>query len=299
MELPKRVRLVEVGPRDGLQNESEPVPTATKIELINRLTNAGVVNIESSSFVSPKWVPQMGDAKEVFAGITRKPGVSYSALTPNMRGLEGAIESDVKEVAVFVAATDEFNLKNLNRTTQDCMKQIEPVVTTATEHGIKVRSYVSCIMGCPYAGDVAPAQVAALAKELVDMGCYEVSLGDTIGKGTPLLAQTVFTETAKLVPIKHLAAHFHDTYGQALANLLAVLQLGVTVIDSSVGGLGGCPYAKGASGNVATEDVLYMLQGLKIETGIDLAKIIETGKFITEQLGRTNASKIAIAGYCG
>ncbi|MBL4867088.1 MAG: hydroxymethylglutaryl-CoA lyase, partial [Pseudomonadales bacterium] len=270
-----------------------------KIELINRLSDTGLVNIESSSFVSPKWVPQMGDAKAVFSGITRKEGVTYSALTPNMRGLEGAIESGVTEVAVFVAATDEFNLKNLNRTTKDCMEQIEPVVVTAREQGIKVRSYVSCIMGCPYAGEVAPAQVAALARELVDLGCYEVSLGDTIGKGTPLLAQTVFEETAKLVPINQLAAHFHDTYGQALANILAVLQVGITVIDSSVAGLGGCPYAEGASGNVATEDVLYMLQGLQIETGIDLAKVIETGTFITEHLGRANSSKIALAGFCG
>ncbi|MBV1883895.1 MAG: hydroxymethylglutaryl-CoA lyase [Pseudomonadales bacterium] len=299
MQLPKHVRLVEVGPRDGLQNESTPVSAETKIELINRLSDAGIVNIESSSFVSPKWVPQMGDAKSVFSGITYKEGVTYSALTPNMRGLEGAIESDVKEVAVFVAATDEFNQKNLNRTTKDCMAQIEPVVVAALEQGIKVRSYVSCIMGCPYAGDVNPAQVAALAKELVDLGCYEVSLGDTIGKGTPLLAQTVFEETAKLVPINQLAAHFHDTYGQALANLLAVLQLGVSVIDSSVAGLGGCPYAKGASGNVATEDVLYMLKGLNIETGIDLPKVIAAGNFITEHLGRANTSKIALAGFSG
>jgi len=293
--LPNNVRIVEVGPRDGLQNESSPVATDIKIELINRLSDTGLVNIESTSFVSPKWVPQMGDAKDVLAGIKQQPGISYSALTPNMRGLEGAIESKVKEVAVFVAATDEFNKKNLNCTVKESMEMIKPVVANALLEGMKVRGYVSCVMGCPYAGAVDPQQVALLSKELMDMGCYEVSLGDTIGKGTPLLAQAVFKETAKLIPVTTLAAHFHDTYGQALANILAVLQLGISVIDSSVGGLGGCPYAKGASGNVATEDVLYMLHGLNINTGIDLNKIITTGNFITQHLGRPNASKVATA----
>ena len=300
MSFPQQVRIVEVGPRDGLQNEPGPIiPTETKVELINRLANAGVSHIEAASFVSPKWVPQMGDAAAVMAGIDRRSGVTYSALTPNLKGLEGAIAANTPEVAVFAAASEAFSQKNINCSIAESLERFVPVMEQAQAAGIRVRGYVSTVLGCPYAGDIAPAQVAAVSRALMDMGCYEVSLGDTIGKGTPLKAKRMLEAVAKEVPMDRIAAHFHDTYGQALANLYAVLEEGVAVIDSSTAGLGGCPYAKGASGNVATEDVLYLLEGLGIKTGINLQAVVDTGHWITRELGRHNGSKVAQAlGEC-
>ncbi|SIQ64970.1 hydroxymethylglutaryl-CoA lyase [Marinobacterium stanieri] len=300
MSFPQQVRIVEVGPRDGLQNEPGPIiPTETKVELINRLANAGVSHIEAASFVSPKWVPQMGDAAAVMAGIDRRSGVTYSALTPNLKGLEGAIAANTPEVAVFAAASEAFSQKNINCSIAESLERFVPVMEQAQAAGIRVRGYVSTVLGCPYAGDIAPAQVAAVSRALMDMGCYEVSLGDTIGKGTPLKAKQMLEAVAKEVPMDRIAAHFHDTYGQALANLYAVLEEGVSVIDSSTAGLGGCPYAKGASGNVATEDVLYLLEGLGIKTGINLQAVVDTGHWITRELGRHNGSKVAQAlGEC-
>ncbi|MDI3326391.1 hydroxymethylglutaryl-CoA lyase [Pontibacterium granulatum] len=294
--LPSSARIVEVGPRDGLQNEpGDIIATDVKVELINRLTDAGLSYVESASFVSPKWVPQMGDAAAVMAGINRKPGVTYAALTPNMRGLEGAIESKADEVAVFTASSEAFTQKNINCSIKDSLERFVPVIETAQQHGIRVRGYVSTVLGCPYDGDIAPEQVAAVCRDMLDMGCYEISLGDTIGVGTPLKAKKMLEAVNKEIPMDKLAAHFHDTYGQALANLYAVVEEGLAVIDTSVAGLGGCPYAKGASGNVATEDVVYMLNGLGIETGIDLDKLVETSHWITGQLGRGNGSKVALA----
>lgn len=299
MAFPKHVRLFEMGARDGLQNESGPViDTAIKVELINRLSDTGLSHIEAASFVSPKWVPQMGDASAVMAGINRKAGVTYSALTPNLKGLESAIAAGADEVAVFGAASEAFTQKNINCSIKESLERFAPVIELAKEHNIRVRGYVSTVMGCPYDGEIDPAQVAAVSRDLMDMGCYEISLGDTIGVGTPLKAKRMLEAVAKEVPVEKLAAHFHDTYGQALANLYAVVEEGVAVIDSSVAGLGGCPYAKGASGNVATEDVLYMLNGLGIETGVDLKKLAQTGHWITAQLGRTTGSKVALAMGC-
>jgi hydroxymethylglutaryl-CoA lyase len=294
-DLPKQVKIVEVGPRDGLQNEKAMVPTATKVELIHRLNNAGLSAIEATAFVSPKWVPQMADAPDIMAQITRKPGVTYPVLAPNMKGLEAAIAAGATEVAVFGAASESFSQKNINCSIAESLDRFRPVADAAREAGLSVRGYVSCVLGCPYEGDIAPQKVAEVAKALYDMGCYEISLGDTIGTGTPAKAQAMIAEVTKHVPTEKLAAHFHDTYGQALANLLAVLQMGVGVIDSSVAGLGGCPYAKGASGNVATEDVVYMLNGLGIETGIDLEKLAETGSWICDQIGKSSASKVNLA----
>jgi hydroxymethylglutaryl-CoA lyase len=298
MALPSDVRLVEVGPRDGLQNEASQISTAVKIELVARLGAAGIRHIEAASFVSPKWVPQMGDAREVMAGIERRDGVIYAALTPNLKGFEGALASRVDEVAVFTAASEAFTQKNINCTIAESLTRFALVIEAARANGIRVRGYVSTVLGCPYAGDIAPAQVAAVSRELLDMGCFEISLGDTIGTGTPLKAKRMLEAVARDVPIHQLAAHFHDTYGQALANLYAVLQEGLAVIDSSVAGLGGCPYAKGASGNVASEDVIYMLQGLGIETGIDLQQLVQTGNWISAQLGRVNGSKVGQAQAC-
>ncbi|WP_033067578.1 hydroxymethylglutaryl-CoA lyase [Thalassospira australica] len=294
-DLPRRVKIVEVGPRDGLQNEKAMVPTNTKVELIHRLNDAGLSVIEATAFVSPKWVPQMADAPDVMAQIDRKPGVTYPVLTPNMKGLEAAIASGATEVAVFGAASESFSQKNINCSIAESLDRFRPVADAAREGGLAVRGYVSCVLGCPYEGDIAPEKVAEVAKALYDMGCYEISLGDTIGTGTPAKAQAMITAVAKHVPIEKIAAHFHDTYGQALANLLAVLQMGVATIDSSVAGLGGCPYAKGASGNVATEDVVYMLNGLGIETGIDLEKLTKTGSWICDQIGKSSASKVNLA----
>lgn len=299
MALPTSIKLFEMAPRDGLQNEPGTlVPTATKIELIERLANAGIRHIESASFVSPKWVPQMGDAAEVMRGIQRQHGVVYSALTPNLKGLESALEAGVEEVAVFGAASEAFSQKNINCSIAESLARFEPVLARASEAGVRVRGYVSCVLGCPYEGDIAPHKVADVAKALYEMGCYEVSLGDTIGVGTPLAAKRMIEATRQQVPIEKLAAHFHDTYGMAIANLYAVLEEGVSVIDAATAGLGGCPYAKGASGNVATEDVLYLLEGLGIDTGIDLQAVIDTGDWITQQLGRKPSSKVALAKGC-
>ncbi|MFU1520375.1 hydroxymethylglutaryl-CoA lyase [Vreelandella alkaliphila] len=296
MALPTSIKLFEMAPRDGLQNEPGTlVPTATKIELIERLANAGLTHIEAASFVSPKWVPQMGDASEVMRGITRKPGVVYSALTPNLKGLEGALAAGVEEVAVFGAASEAFSQKNINCSIAESLTRFEPVLARANEAGVRVRGYVSCVLGCPYEGDISPQKVAEVASALYEMGCYEISLGDTIGVGTPLAAKRMIEAARQQVPIEYLAAHFHDTYGMALANLYAVMEEGVSVIDAATAGLGGCPYAKGASGNVATEDVLYLLEGLGINTGIDLQAVIDTGVWITQQLGRKPSSKVALA----
>ncbi|MGP5307496.1 hydroxymethylglutaryl-CoA lyase [Vreelandella venusta] len=296
MALPTSIKLFEMAPRDGLQNEPGTlVPTATKIELIERLANAGLTHIEAASFVSPKWVPQMGDASEVMHGIARKPGVVYSALTPNLKGLEGALAAGVEEVAVFGAASEAFSQKNINCSIAESLTRFEPVLARANEAGVRVRGYVSCVLGCPYEGAISPQKVAEVASALYEMGCYEISLGDTIGVGTPLAAKRMIEAARQHVPIEHLAAHFHDTYGMALANLYAVMEEGVSVIDAATAGLGGCPYAKGASGNVATEDVLYLLEGLGINTGIDLQAVIDTGIWITQQLGRKPSSKVALA----
>ena len=301
MAFPTQVRLVEMSPRDGLQNEPGPViNTAIKTGLIDRLADCGLNHIESASFVSPKWVPQMGDAAEVMAGIKRKAGVRYSVLTPNLRGFENALAAGVDEVAVFGAASESFSQKNINCSIAESLERFLPVMEAAKQHHIPVRGYVSTVLGCPYEGDIPPEQVAKVAKALAELGCYEISLGDTIGVGTPLKAKRMLEAVAAEVPIEKLAAHFHDTYGQALANLYAVLEEGISVIDASVAGLGGCPYAKGASGNVATEDVLYLLNGLGIKTGVDLNKLVTTGEWISEQLKRHNGSKVgqALGGNC-
>ena len=301
MAFPTQVRLVEMSPRDGLQNEPGPViDTAIKTGLIDRLADCGLNHIESASFVSPKWVPQMGDAADVMAGIKRKAGVRYSVLTPNLRGFENALAAGVDEVAVFGAASESFSQKNINCSIAESLERFLPVMEAAKQHHIPVRGYVSTVLGCPYEGDIAPDQVAKVAKALAELGCYEISLGDTIGVGTPLKAKRMLDAVAAEVPIEKLAAHFHDTYGQALANLYAVLEEGISVIDASVAGLGGCPYAKGASGNVATEDVLYLLNGLGIKTGVDLDKLVTTGEWISEQLKRHNGSKVgqALGGNC-
>ncbi len=301
MAFPKQVRLVEMSPRDGLQNEPGAViATDIKTGLIDRLADCGLNHIESASFVSPKWVPQMGDAADVMAGIKRKQGVRYSVLTPNLKGFENALAAGVDEVAVFGAASESFSQKNINCSIAESLERFLPVMEAAKQHNIPVRGYVSTVLGCPYEGDIAPEQVAKVAKALAEMGCYEISLGDTIGVGTPLKAKRMLEAVAAEVPIEKLAAHFHDTYGQALANLYAVLEEGIAVIDSSVAGLGGCPYAKGASGNVATEDVLYLLNGLGIKTGVDLDKLVATGEWISGQLNRHNGSKVgqALGGNC-
>ncbi|WP_144779458.1 hydroxymethylglutaryl-CoA lyase [Marinobacter maritimus] len=296
MAFPEQARLVEMSPRDGLQNESGPViATDIKTGLIDRLADCGLTHIESASFVSPKWVPQMGDAAEVMAGINRKAGVRYSVLTPNLRGFENALAAGADEVAVFGAASESFSQKNINCSIAESLERFLPVMEAAKKHKIPVRGYVSTVLGCPYEGDIAPEQVAKVAKDLADMGCYEISLGDTIGVGTPLKAKRMLEAVTKHVPVERLAAHFHDTYGQALANLYAVLEEGVAVIDASAAGLGGCPYAKGASGNVATEDVLYLLNGLGISTGVDLNKLVATGEWISNQLKRHNGSKVGQA----
>lgn len=298
MQLPKFVRMVEVGPRDGLQNEKSMVPTAVKVELVDRLSDAGLGVVEAASFVSPKWVPQMGDSAEVLAGIARKPGVRYAALTPNLKGLEGALAARADEMAVFGAASESFSRKNINCSIAESLDRFAPVMERAKVAGVPVRGYVSCVLGCPYEGEIAPKAVAEVAERLFAMGCYEISLGDTIGTGTPTKAQAMIAAVAERVPVDRIAVHFHDTYGQALANILAALQMGVAVVDSSVAGLGGCPYAKGASGNVASEDVLYMLNGLGIETGVDLDKLITAGAFISDAIGRPTASKVARARGC-
>jgi len=295
MNLPKSVRLVEVGPRDGLQNEKQPISVADKVRLTDDLSAAGLSYIEVGSFVSPKWVPQMAGSAEVFAGIQRQPDVTYAALAPNLKGFEAALEAKVEEVAVFAAASEAFSQKNINCSIADSLQRFVPLLEAAKAANVRVRGYVSCVLGCPYDGAVAPAQVAAVARELFAMGCYEVSLGDTIGTGTAGATRRMIEVVGRDIPHDKLAGHFHDTYGQALANIYASLLEGITVFDSSVAGLGGCPYAKGATGNVASEDVLYLLQGLGIETGIDMDKLIAAGQRICEVLGKSNGSRVARA----
>ncbi len=295
MRVPPRVRMVEVGPRDGLQNEATPVDVATKVALIDRLAASGLTVVESGSFVSPKWVPQMADTDKVMAAIRRRPGVSYPVLVPNLKGLEGAIAAKAGEIAIFGAASESFSKRNINCSIAESLDRFAPVAAQAKTLGIRVRGYVSCVLGCPYEGEIAPAAVADVAARLHAMGCYEVSLGDTIGTGTPARAQAMVDAVAARVPREALAVHFHDTYGQALANILACLERGVAVVDSAVAGLGGCPYAKGASGNVGSEDVRYMLGGMGIETGVDLDALAEAGRFICAALGRAPTSRVAQA----
>ncbi|CAL8294482.1 unnamed protein product [Arctogadus glacialis] len=296
--LPDRVKIVEVGPRDGLQNEKTIVPAETKIRLIDMLSDSGLSVIEATSFVSPKWVPQMADQMEVMKGIRRKPGVSYPVLTPNLKGFQAAVEAGASEVAIFGAASELFSKKNINCSVEESLQRFEQVMVAAKAAGVPVRGYVSCVLGCPYEGKVAPAKVAQVAKRLYSMGCYEISLGDTIGVGTPGGMSEMLEAVCKVVPVGALAVHCHDTYGQALANILVALQMGVSVVDSSVGGLGGCPYAQGASGNVATEDVVYMLHGLGIQTGVDLPKLMDAGAFICHSLNRRTSSKVSQATHC-
>ncbi|XP_063960827.1 hydroxymethylglutaryl-CoA lyase, mitochondrial-like [Lytechinus pictus] len=323
-QIPRYVKIVEVGPRDGLQNEKAMVPTETKIELINRLSDTGLKVIEATSFVSPKWIPQMGDHTDVMKGISRRGGVDYPVLTPNLQGFKSALEAGAEEVAIFGAASEtfskygthgisavcidlsicdtkipgaaeRFSKKNINCSIDESLDRFSSVIEAAREANVKVRGYVSCVLGCPYEGAVHPEAVAKVADKMYKMGCYEISLGDTIGVGTPGMMQTLLETVLETIPAEHIAVHCHDTYGQALANILAALQMGVTVVDSSVAGLGGCPYARGASGNVATEDVVYMLNGLGIETGIELEKIVSVGQFISRELGRQNFSKVGNA----
>lgn len=295
MNLPSRVKLVEVGPRDGLQNEPGEVPVAVKVELIERLAEAGLPVIEAGSFTSPRWVPQMAGSGGVLQRIRRRPGVSYPVLVPNLKGLELALAAGAEEIAIFAAASESFSNKNINCGIDESLERYAVVAEGAAAAGLRMRGYVSCVLGCPYEGVIEPAAVARVAERLQTLGCYEISLGDTIGTGTPLAARRMVEAVAERVPLARLAAHFHDTYGQALANLLAVLQAGVAVIDSSVAGLGGCPYAKGASGNVATEDVLYMLDGMGIGTGVDLQRLLQASAFISDALGRPPASRVARA----
>lgn len=294
-DLPSNVRIVEVGARDGLQNEKAIVPTSIKIELINRLSECGLKTIEATSFVSPNWVPQLADATEVYTAITRKPGVRYPVLVPNLQGYERARAAGVTEIAVFTAASEAFNRKNINASIDESIERFIPVVERAMADAVAVRGYVSTVLGCPYQGDVSVADVVRVSKRLHELGCHEVSLGDTIGIGTPVKAREMVRAVAEQVPMDALAVHFHDTRGQALANILACLELGVSVVDASVSGVGGCPYARGASGNVATEDVAYMLQGMGIATGIDLQKLVDTGRWLSQQLDRTNNSKVGLA----
>ena len=289
------VRIVEVGPRDGLQNESTFVSTADKIELIDRLSMTGLRTIEATSFVSPKWVPQLADAAEVFAGIQRRPGISYPVLVPNETGYARARSVGVEEIAVFTAASEAFNRKNINASIDESLARFAPVLARAAADGVRVRGYVSTVLGCPYQGDVPLADVVRVARSLHVMGCYEISLGDTIGVGTPAKAAAMVRAVMDAVPVDALAIHFHDTYGQALANVLACLEHGIGVVDAAVSGAGGCPYAKGASGNVASEDVIYMLHGLGIETGVDLPALAATGRWLAGKLGRETHSKVGRA----
>lgn len=294
-KLPQSVSIVEVGPRDGLQNEARIVPTSTKIQLVEALVKAGLKRLEVGSFVSPKWVPQMADSNKVFTEIHRQQDVTYSALTPNVKGYQAALESKANEVAVFGAASEAFSQKNINCSIRESLQRFEPLMALAKEDHIKVRGYVSCVLGCPYQGNVPVNKVAEVAGALYDMGCYEISLGDTIGVGTPEATKRMLDAVLKVIPVDAVAMHFHDTYGQALANIYAGLQMGVSVIDSAVAGLGGCPYAKGASGNVATEDVAYMLEGLGIDSGVALTELITISHDICRQLGRSPSSKVALA----
>ena len=287
--------MVEVGPRDGLQNEAKALPAAVKIALIERLSEAGLSVIEAGAFVSPKWIPQMADSAEVLAGLQHKRGVRYPVLVPNLRGFEAARAAGAEEIAVFAAASETFSQRNTNCSIAESFERFTPVAAAAKRDGIAVRGYVSCVVDCPYEGPIAPAAVASVARRLLDLGCYEVSLGETIGTATPGRVQAMLRAVMEVVPRENLAVHLHDTYGQALANLMAALEAGIAVADSSVAGLGGCPYAKGATGNVASEDVLYLLSGLGIQTGVDLQKLAAAGRFISAELGREPASKVARA----
>ena len=290
-----RVRIVEVGPRDGLQNEPREVPTEVKLELIERLADAGLPAVEATAFVSPKWIPQMADHTEVLERLRRKPGVDYPVLAPNLKGFEAARAAGAKEVAIFGAASESFSKKNINCSIAESLDRFRPVAAEAKKHGIKVRGYVSCVLGCPYEGEIAPKRVADVAGALYEMGCYEISLGDTIGTGTPKKTHAMIEACAAHVPLDRLAGHYHDTYGQALANIYASLELGVRTFDASVAGLGGCPYAAGASGNVATEDVVYMLDGMGMQSGVSLPKLVETGRWISQILKRSYGSKAGLA----
>lgn len=291
MSFPAHVKIVDVGPRDGLQNEPTPVSTDVKVGLIERLADAGLPVVEATSFVSPKWVPQMADAADVMARIRRKPGVRYPVLVPNMKGLEAALAAGADEIAVFGAASEAFSRKNINCSIDESLDRFAPVCRTAIAQGVRVRGYISVVLGCPYQGDVAPEAVAHVAGRLIDMGCYEISLGDTVGAGTPLRTQRMIEVVSRHVPVGKLAGHFHDTFGQAVANILAALEMGVAVFDSSVAGLGGCPYSPGATGNVATEDVLYLLNGMGIDTGIDMDRLVDAASFVCEAIGRPTASR--------
>jgi len=289
------ITIVEVGPRDGLQNEAQRLPTALKIELIDRLANCGAPVVESGSFVSPKWVPQMAGTAEVLAGISALPGTRYPVLVPNMQGFELAVQAGVTEIAVFAAASESFSQRNTNCSIKDSIDRLKPVAEAARLKDIRVRGYVSCVLGCPYEGEIATGAVLSVCEQLLNIGCEEISLGDTIGTGTAAKASVLIGEVANAIPVEQLAVHFHDTYGQALANILACLDAGIRIIDASVSGLGGCPYAKGASGNVASEDVVYMLQGLGLATGIDLPALARTGDWISNQLQRPNNSRAGAA----
>jgi hydroxymethylglutaryl-CoA lyase len=295
MSFPKHVKVVEVGPRDGLQNESTTVPAEIKVQLVEKLAAAGLSVIEVGAFVSPKWVPQMATSAEVFTRVDKQPNVSYPMLVPNLKGLELALAAGVEEIALFAAASETFSQKNTNCSIAESIERFNEVIDHAQAAGVKIRGYVSCVLGCPYEGEVSFETVSMITQKLFDKGCYEVSLGDTIGVGTAGQARELIEVLAKHVPVQQLAAHFHDTYGQALANIHAVMQCGIAVIDSSVAGLGGCPYAKGATGNVATEDVVYMLDGMGIETGVDMDKLLEAGRFISDFLGREPVSRAATA----
>ena len=289
---PERVKIVEVGPRDGLQNEPRTIPTATKIEFVDRLSATGLGAIEVSSFVSPKWIPQLADAAEVYEGIDKRPGVSYSVLVPNETGMQRALEVGARHVAVFTAASETFNRKNINATIAESIRRFEPVAALAAQHAVPLRGYISCVLGCPYEGEIDVTTVTAVARELQQLGCYEISLGDTIGVGTPLAARGMVERVGEAVGIERVAIHFHDTRGQALANILACLEVGVGVVDAAVAALGGCPYADGATGNVATEDLVYMLHGMDIDTGIELDKLIATGVFVSAALGKAPGSRL-------
>ncbi len=295
MSLPTKVKIVEVGPRDGLQNEAQNLPVEVKVRLIQLLVDAGLSSVEAGAFVSPKWVPQMAASAEVFGQITKSSDISYPMLVPNMRGLEQAIECGVEEIALFAAASETFSEKNTNCSIEESIERFTTVISRARHESMRIRGYISCALGCPYEGEVDSNVVSMLTKRLHDIGCYEISIADTIGVGTAGKARALFEQLARLVPVEQLAVHFHDTYGQALANIYAVLECGVAVIDSSIAGLGGCPYAKGATGNVATEDVVYMLDGMGIETGIDMEKLLAAGVYINSFLEREPVSRAASA----
>ena len=295
MSTPEFINIVEVGPRDGIQNERRIIPLEVKLSLIHRLQRTGLQVIETTGFVHPLWVPQLADAERIMDQIKPLPNLRYPVLVPNMKGMERAVAAGAREIAVFTAASEEFNRKNINCSIDESIERFKPVIDKARSLDMPVRGYISCVLGCPFEGDIPVANVVRVAEQLLDIGCYEISLGDTIGVGTPLKAREMYRQVADSVGVEKLAAHFHDTYGQALANILACLELGVKTIDASISGLGGCPYAPGATGNVATEDVVYMLHGMGIETGIDLEKLVDTGRFISDALGRPNASSVGRA----